>query len=260
MGASDGPASCLTAAAPATSRHAYADAFAVRIVPRLVSYWRVSADTVSPAARAPCTAARWDSVNAASRPDFLPSAHAQRKQAYVRSIGRSRSTGAPAARRSMVILPAALVRSVPPSRRRWTLTHISARRLTVETRSMMSLPNRSSFVTSNTSVDARHRAEQSRSSALWWTRGNKRIREAQTRRLRKSLREDAPYRALDQSPAVVEWDPASLRMGGAKLISSFGIPIGPRQLPMGVEILTAQNGTFLLRTSAVPCLFQRLEN
>ncbi|AIS90857.1 hypothetical protein BBU_5654 [Burkholderia pseudomallei NAU35A-3] len=118
---------------------------------RLVFSSRAIAATDHPSTSLARPSASCLSLSARGRPSTFPASRARARPAAVRSSSRSRSNSATADSTDMVIFPAALVRSAPPSARQCTRTPIVVSSSTVARTSIALRPSRSSFVTTSTS-------------------------------------------------------------------------------------------------------------
>ena len=121
------------------------------MVCRVVLNSRAIALILIPASIRSATACFCCSLSTGGRPKRLPEAFARAIPECVRSSSKSRSNSATAEITCMVILPAALVRSTPPSARQWTRISDAASCSTVFLISMALCPRRSSLVTISTS-------------------------------------------------------------------------------------------------------------
>ena len=124
------------------------------IVWRLVLNVVATEETDSPLVSRSRTFASSAGVRLGGLPRCLPSAFARARPDCVRSISRSRSNSATAAITCIVIFPAELVKSTPPSARQWTRTPRLASDSTVVRTSIAFRPKRSSLVTIRTSPDS----------------------------------------------------------------------------------------------------------
>ncbi|CAB5616432.1 Uncharacterised protein [Klebsiella pneumoniae] len=143
-------------------------AFTLKMVCRVVSNSRAIALILFPSLRRKNTAFFCSSSRAGGRPKRFPDALARAIPACVRSSSRSRSNSATAEITCIVIFPAGLVRSTPPSARQCTRISDAESSSTVFLISMAFRPRRSSFVTIKTSpfsIRSRRRINPGRSAA-----------------------------------------------------------------------------------------------